>query len=350
MRIVDDAAVGPYERVVHAEDAASGLRTIVAVHSTALGPAAGGTRFHPYASAASAVIDALRLAEGMTMKAAVAGLPLGGGKAVIVGDPREAARPRLWEAYARVIDHLGGSYLAAEDVGTGVADMVELRRHTPHVIGLPQGPDWDGDPSPFTARGVAAAMRAAWAEETGADSLAGVRVVVVGVGKVGGRLARLLAAEGAEVAVSDVDAARSRDVARDVAGRILDPAAALAAPCDILAPCALGGVLTPASAAALRCRWVVGAANNQLSEDAVADLLARRHVGYVPDFVANGGGVISIAEAMAGGTAESAADAVDRIAETVTELIEAAAASGGTLLAAARRRAASRLALAAATS
>jgi glutamate dehydrogenase/leucine dehydrogenase len=185
MRIIDDAAIGPYERVVHAIDEACGLNAIVAIHSTVLGPAVGGTRFLPYPSPASAAIDVLRLAEGMTLKAAAAGLDVGGGKAVIVVDPAQLRCPALWRAYAEVVDVLGGAYHAAEDVGTTVADMAALRAHTPHVLGLAD-PDagHDGDPSPFTARGVLAAMRAAWVEETGTRSLEGVRVVVQGVGKV----------------------------------------------------------------------------------------------------------------------------------------------------------------------
>jgi len=344
VRVVDDAAVGPYERVVHAEDEASGLRAIVAIHSTALGPAVGGTRFHPYASPGSAVIDALRLAEGMTLKAAAAGLALGGGKAVIVGDPAQLRSPALWRAYAEVVDLFGGAYLTAEDVGTTVADMSALRDHTPHVLGVPAAcPGWDGDPSPFTARGVLAAMRAAWEDDTGARSLEGGRAVVLGVGKVGSALARLLAADGAQVWVSDVVPGRAEALAAQIGARALDPALAAAHPCDILAPCALGGALTPGSAGALRCRWVIGSANNQLSDDGVADLLAARGIGYVPDFVANAGGLMCVAEQMNGWDATRLGEQVDGIGETVAELIATARAEGETMLAAARRHAAGRL-------
>jgi glutamate dehydrogenase/leucine dehydrogenase len=349
MMILDDASVGPYERVVRAEDPASGLRAVVAVHSTALGPAVGGTRFHPYPDEGTAVIDALRLAEGMTLKAAAAGLALGGGKAVIVGDPERLRSPALWHAYAEVVDLFGGSYYTAEDVGTTVADMAALRGSTPHVLGLPgDGGTWDGDPSPFTARGVRAAMRAVWEHETGATSLEGARVVVQGVGKVGGALAGLLVEEGARVWVSDVAVPRAVGLGARLGAGVLDPAAALSHPCDILAPCAMGGVLSHATAPGLRCRWVVGSANNQLSCDAVAGELSGRGIGYVPDFVANAGGLICVADQLHGWDGARVDDAVEGIGDVVRELVATAEVRGDTLLAAAHRRADERLAGAAA--
>ena len=349
MNIIDDAAVGPYERVVHAVDEASGLRAIVAVHSTALGPAVGGTRFFPYANDASAVIDVLRLAEGMTLKAAAAGLHLGGGKAVIIGEPARLRSPALWRAYAQVIDALEGSYYTAEDVGTTVADMEALRARTPYVLGLAESREGrDGDPSPFTARGVLAAIRAAWQAETGDRALEGVRVVVQGVGKVGGGLARRLAAERARVWVSDLDSARAQALASAIGAQTLAPGDALAHPCDVLAPCALGGVLNRVSVPTLRCRWVVGAANNQLSDDAVAERLRAAGIGYVPDFIVNAGGLISVSEELCGWDLERTGAAVDRIEDVVRELIESARVEGETILAASRRRALNRLAPAAA--
>jgi glutamate dehydrogenase/leucine dehydrogenase len=345
MRVLDDAAVGPFERVVHAVDDDSGLRAIVAVHSTALGPAVGGTRFFPYADAASATIDALRLAEGMTLKAAAAGLSVGGGKAVIVGDPARLASPALWSAYAEVVNLLDGAYHTAEDVGTTVADMAALARDTPYVLGLPDGGcGWDGDPSPLTARGVVAAIRAAWEAETGDPTLEGVEVVVQGVGKVGAAVAARLAAERARLWLSDADPARAAAVASHTGAAVLEPEGALACPCDILAPCAMGGVLRPASVPRLRCRWIVGSANNQLSDDGVAGLLASRDIGYVPDFVANAGGLIAVSEQLNGWDVERVRDRVDRIGDVVRELIEGARAAGETPLDAAVRRARARLA------
>ncbi len=346
MRVLQDAAVGPFERVVHAVDDDSGLRAVVAVHTTAPGPAVGGTRFHPYPSGACAAIDALRLAEGMTLKAAAAGLPVGGGKAVIAGDPARLRSPALWRAYARVVDMLDGAYYTAEDVGTTVADMAALRRHTPYVLGVPDSGGWDGDPSPLTARGVVAAMRAAVEAEGGCAGLGGARVVVQGVGKVGGAVAGLLAAEGARLWVSDADPARALAIAAATGAAALEPDAALGRPCDVLAPCALGGILRPDTAPALRCRWVVGSANNQLSDDSVAERLAERGIGYVPDFIANAGGLIAVAGQLNGWDPEGVGERVDEIGDTVRELLDEAAARGETTLASARRRARARVAAA----
>jgi glutamate dehydrogenase/leucine dehydrogenase len=345
MRVLDDAAVGPFERVVHAVDDDSGLRAVVAVHSTALGPAVGGTRFFPYEDQASAAIDALRLAEGMTLKAAAAGLPVGGGKAVIAGDPARVASPALWRAYAKVLDLFGGTYHTAEDVGTTVADMAALRRHSPYVLGLPDGCEgWDGDPSPLTARGVVAAIRAAWEAETGDAALEGVEVVVQGVGKVGAGVARRLAAEGARLWVSDAEPARAAAVASATGATVVDPACALGHPCDVLSPCAMGGVLRPETVPVLRCRWIVGSANNQLCDDGVAGLIAARGIGYVPDFVANAGGLIAVTEQLNGWDAERVRDRVDAIGDVVREVLEAARADGATPLEAAMARAWARLA------
>lgn len=340
MRIVDDVAVGPFERIVLAVDEPTQLRAVVALHSTTLGPAIGGCRFWPYADEASAVIDAMRLAEGMTMKAAAAGLELGGGKAVIIGDPATAKTPWLLRAFAKVVNHLEGRYYTAEDVGTTVADMEVLLEYSPYVVGLRQGRlGGGGDPSPFTSRGVHAAMRGAWSAETGSASLEGVRVVVLGVGKVGSGLARRLRMDGATVLVSDVDHARAVALALDIGATVLDPEGAPFVECDILAPCALGGLLTRHTARRLACRWVVGAANNQLASDAVADDLAQLGIGYVPDFVANAGGLISVSDELAGWDAERVTERVDALEGVVRDLVEDCV-PGETPLVAARRRAA----------
>jgi glutamate dehydrogenase/leucine dehydrogenase len=340
LMVLDDAAVGPFERVVHAVDDASGLRVVVAVHSTAPGPAIGGTRFHPYASDACATIDALRLAEGMTLKAAAAGLPVGGGKAVIAGDPGRLRSADLWRAYAGVLDLFGGAYYTAEDVGTTVADMAALRRHSPYVLGVPDGTaGWDGDPSPLTARGVVAAIRAAWRADTGQGTLEGVRAVVQGVGKVGAAVGGLLAAEGARLWVGDAVAARATAAAAWTGAEVVAPEEVLGHPCDVLVPCAIGGILRPETVPLLRCRWVVGAANNQLSDDSVADRLAEAGIGYVPDFIANAGGLVAVAEQLNGWRADRVRDRVDRIDEVVREVIGEAWASGETTLATAMRRA-----------
>jgi len=343
VRIVDEA-VGPYERVVWAHDPASGLQTIVAVHSTALGPAVGGCRFFPYPDQATATMDALRLADGMTFKSAAAGLDLGGGKAVIIGDPATAKTPELLTAFAKVLDLLDGEYYTAEDVGTSTADMDFLRTLTPFALGVSTRHGGCGDPSPYTARGVVAAMRAGWDASSGSASLDGARVVVQGTGKVGAEVARLAAADGARLFVADVDDARAGHLAAQVGGAVVAPDAALTTECEILSPCALGGVLSERSVPYLCCRMVCGGANNQLETDEASALLVARGIDYVPDFVANAGGIIAIAEERGGFDHDRAMALADGIGGVVRDIIAEARAEGESALTIARRRAARRLA------
>jgi glutamate dehydrogenase/leucine dehydrogenase len=343
---VVDAAVGPYERVVWATDRATGLRAVIAIHSTALGPAVGGTRWLAYPDEATAVIDVLRLAEGMTLKAAAAGLDLGGGKAVIIGDPRATRTPALLEVYAQAIDALGGEYYTAEDVGTTTGDMDFLRARTPYVLGTSRERGGCGDPSPFTSAGVIAAMRAAWEVEVGEPTLAGARVLVQGIGKVGGGVARLVAAEGARVMVSDVSDDAVAAMCRQLDAEAVPPGDALVRECDVLCPCALGGILTPDTVPELRCRLVCGATNNQPSSDEVLPLLDERGIAYVPDFIANAGGLIAVADEIRGFDAERVGTRVAAIGECVHDLLEEARLEGETTLAAAHRRADRRLAAA----
>lgn len=345
MRIVD-TAVGPYERVVWAHDPASGLQSIVAVHSTVLGPAVGGCRFFPYPDQATATLDALRLAEGMTLKSAAAGLDLGGGKAVIIGDPATAKTPALLAAFARVLDLLDGQYYTAEDVGTNTADMDTLRSLTPYALGVSTDRGGSGDPSPYTSRGVFAAMRAGWEASGGSASLAGARVVVQGAGKVGADVARLAAADGAEVSVADIAADRAQQVADEVCGSAIDAPLALGTECDILSPCALGGVLNDETVPGLRCRMICGAANNQLENDEASMLLQARGIDYVPDFIANAGGIIAIAEERNGFDRARAMALADGIGDVVRTIVQHARAEGRSALAVARLRAAERLAAA----
>ncbi|HET6917637.1 MAG TPA: Glu/Leu/Phe/Val dehydrogenase dimerization domain-containing protein [Acidimicrobiales bacterium] len=317
---------GEYEEVVFCHDAPSGLRAIVAIHSTALGPALGGTRFYPYKSADDALIDVLRLAKGMTYKSALAGLDLGGGKAVIIGDPSTAKTEALLRVYARFVDSLGGRYLTAEDVGTTQADMDVIARETRCVTGVSPLLGGSGDPSEATARGVYWAMRATASHLEGGQDIAGLNVVVSGVGKVGSALSRLLLADGAKVTVADVNTAAAERLAAEGAGTV-EPAEAHRTACDIFAPCALGAVLNRRSIPELRCRAVVGAANNQLETESDAVALTERGIIYVPDFVVNAGGVINIADELIGYHQERALDAVKRIGDTTSRIL--AAAEGG---------------------
>lgn len=307
------------------------LRAIVAIHSTALGPALGGTRFWDYGSVAEALRDVLALSKAMSYKAAMAGLSFGGGKAVIIGDPAALKSKELLVDYAAFLDSFAGRYYTAEDVGMTQGDMDELGRHTRFVTGRSVEAGGSGDPSPATAYGVHRAMQATAARLWGDESLAGRTVAISGVGKVGGALARLLAAEGAKLVVSDVDPAALRRVVDGVGAVTAEPAALHRTECDIYSPCALGGAINDTTAAELRCQAVVGSANNQLSRPELADVLKERSIAYVPDYVANAGGIINIAYERDGYDAEAAHEHVGRIYGAVSSLFEEAARTGETL-------------------
>jgi leucine dehydrogenase len=293
-----------HEELLVRRGARSGLYCIVAVHSTFRGPALGGCRMWRYRDSRAAVRDALLLSRAMTYKSAVAGLPLGGGKGVIMlpdGPPSGAARTALLRDFADTVASLSGRYITAEDVGTSARDMTIIAHGTQYVSGLARARGGSGDPSPYTALGVEAAVLASVERALGTTSLRGRSAAVVGLGHVGLRVARLLAKRGAKLLVSDIDA-RKRDEARRLGARWATPEKALLAPVDVLAPCALGGVFDDESVAALQAPVVAGAANNQLADESVADLLDRRGVLWAPDFVANAGGIINISvELEAGG-------------------------------------------------
>jgi leucine dehydrogenase len=289
-----------HERIVFAHDAATGLRAIIAVHSTRLGPAAGGCRMWPYASDAEALADVLRLSRGMTYKNAVAGLDLGGGKAVIIGDPKTQKTTELMRSFGRAINDLGGRYITAEDVGIDVADMDIVRESTRHVAGLGRGAHASGDPSPVTARGVFEGLKLAVAMRLKRDTLDGVRVAVQGLGHVGRHLCALLREAGAELVVSDIDAARMREVAEACGASAAEAHEIMQVEADVFAPCALGGILNETTVPALRVAIVAGAANNQLADERVAQALHERGILYVPDYALNAGGIINVAREIAG--------------------------------------------------
>ncbi|MGP9820490.1 Glu/Leu/Phe/Val dehydrogenase dimerization domain-containing protein [Salinarimonas sp. NSM] len=291
-----------HERVLFAHDVETGLKAIIAVHSTRLGRAAGGCRMWPYASEEEALADALRLSRGMTYKNAVAGLDLGGGKSVIIADPRRDKTPSLLRAFGRAVDALGGLYTTAEDVGVGVADMEIVRETTAHVAGLSSGPHASGDPSPVTARGVFEGLRRALAVATGSDALAGRTVAVQGLGHVGRHLCALLHGAGARLVVADIDAARLADAQRSFDARVVAPEEIVAVEADVFAPCALGGVLDDSTIPRLKARIVAGAANNQLARPEHAEALHARGILYVPDFALNAGGIINVAREIEGRT------------------------------------------------
>ena len=309
-----------YEEVVFFHDPPSGLRAIVAIHSTALGPALGGTRFYPFATEEEALRDVLRLARGMTYKAAAAGLDLGGGKAVIIGDPRRDKSEELLRAYGRFIESLGGRYITAEDVGTSREDMDVLRRETRWVTGVSKRLGGSGDPSPVTAYGVFQGLRACAEEALRTLSLEGVRVVVQGAGKVGHSLTKHLVEAGAVVSVADVDVDAVARVVNEFGVDTVEPDKAHAADCDIFAPCALGAVIRDDTIPELKCKVVAGAANNQLERPEHGDALHELGILYAPDFVINAGGLMNVSEELIGYDLERAMKRVDGIYRTLREV------------------------------
>lgn len=324
-----------FEQVAYGHDAATGLRAIVALHSTVLGPGLGGTRFYPFADEEDALVDVCRLAKGMTYKHAAAGLDQGGGKAVIIGDPATRRTDELILAYARFVDGLAGRYVTAEDVGTTQADMDLIRTVTPHVTGISEAAGGSGDPSPATALGVLWAMKAVAERLWGSSSLAGRHVCISGVGKVGAALADHLHEEGARLSVADVRPDATAAVAARTGAAVVPPDQAHAVPCDVFAPCALGAVLSAATIPDLRTAAVVGSANNQLATAQDAQRIDASGVLYAPDYVANAGGVINIAHEKGGYDRTRAEERIRGIHDTVLRVLDLAAAEGITTAAAA---------------
>ena len=284
-----------HELVQLVHDRASGLTAIIALHSTHLGPGAGGTRFWHYADPQGAMRDALRLSRGMSYKNAMAGLPMGGGKAVVLLDRHGTRTPEMLAAFGDAVDALGGRYVTAEDVGASEADMVAISRRTRHVCGLPAGEgQLGGDPGPFTAMGVFLGIRAAVAHKLGSDSLTGVRVALQGCGSVGAGVARLLAKEGARLTVADVDAEKACRLAEETGGDVASADAIMTTACDVFSPNALGAILDQDSVARLDCSIVAGAANNQLARPEHGQMLVDRGILYAPDYVINAGGIINV--------------------------------------------------------
>jgi len=318
-----------HEQVLFGRDADSGLMAIIAVHDTALGPACGGCRMWPYAGEAEALRDVLRLSRGMSYKNAMAGLALGGGKSVIIGDSRRHKSDALFRAFGRLVDSLGGRYIAAEDVGITTADVAVMGQTTRHVAGLTNGHAASGDPSPFTAHGVFLGIQAAVRHRFGSDSLAGVRVAVQGLGNVGSHLCRELHAAGARLVVSDIHADAVARVVEAYGATAVAPDAIHAADVDIFAPCALGAVLNDDSLTTLKARIVAGAANNQLAHDGVGESLRELGVLYAPDYVINAGGIINVsAEVLRGYDRDAVMRQVARIPHTLADIFARADRDG----------------------
>ncbi len=300
MTVLSHEAFADHEAVTFVSDAATGLRAIVAIHDTTLGPALGGCRMYAYASEEEALRDVLRLSRGMTYKAAAANLGLGGGKAVIIGDPQELKTPALMRALGRAVERLGGTYITAEDVGTNVTDFAEVRKETCHVVGLPTELGGSGDPAPTTALGVYYGLLAAVAHRWSRCDLSELTVAVQGLGNVGWHLCQLLANDGARLIVSDVDRRRLIKAVATFSARPCEPAHIYEADADIFAPCALGAVINRHTLPRMKFSVIGGAANNQLEHDDQADILRKSGILYAPDFVINAGGIMRVASELRG--------------------------------------------------
>ena len=313
-----------HEQVIFVSEPESGLKAIIAIHNTSLGPAMGGCRMWHYADEGAAINDVLRLSRGMTYKNAVAGLPLGGGKSVILGNPKTDKTPALFEALGEALERLGGRYVTAEDVGTSPDDMAHVARKTGYVAGLGER----GDPSPFTALGCFVGAQAAVKYHLGRDSMEGLVVALQGLGHVGYDYARRLHAAGAKLIVADIDTAAVARARAEFGARVVSVEEIYAVPADIYAPCALGATLNAATLPRMRVKIVAGAANNQLATAAVGEQLRARGVLYVPDFVLNAGGIIKVCYEYLHKPESEVEAHVRQIGLTLTEIFERAAREG----------------------
>jgi leucine dehydrogenase len=303
-----------HEKVVFCHDKDTGLKAIIGIHSTVLGPALGGTRMWSYTSEAEALNDVLRLSRGMTYKAAISGLNLGGGKAVIIGDAKKDKNEALLRKFGRFIKNLNGSYITAEDVGMTAKDMEYIRMETEHVAGLPEAMGGGGDPSPVTAYGTYMGMKAAAKKAFGSDSLAGKKIAVQGVGHVGGYLVELLAKENADIYVTDIYEDRLQEIAKKYSAKVVGMEEVYDLEVDIYAPCGLGGTINSNTIDRLKCRVIAGCANNQLRDEQVhGPELIKKGIVYAPDFLINAGGLINVYSELVGYNRDSAYAQTERI-------------------------------------
>ncbi|WP_269633745.1 Leu/Phe/Val dehydrogenase [Pelomonas sp. BJYL3] len=320
-----------HERVLFATDEQTGLKTILAVHSTARGPAFGGCRFWTYDNELAALNDALRLSQGMSLKNALANLPFGGGKAVIIKPAGDFDRPALFAAFGRAVASLNGAYITAEDVGTTTADMRVVQQHTQFVSGIPREGAFGGDPSPKTAWGVFVSIDEGVKRVLGRSSLEGVTVALQGLGAVGWHLAEFLHKAGAQLVVADVNADKVARAQAELKARAVSVNEILSVQADVLAPCALGAVLNAQSIPAIQAKLIAGAANNQLATVADGDALQARGITYLPDYLVNAGGIVSVAREFRNEGEESKVMAeVSEIRGRVAELLERIKVSGNT--------------------
>ncbi len=326
MNVLDQIAEYDHEQVVYCSDKHSHLRAIIAIHNTTLGPSLGGTRMWMYPSDREALVDALRLSRGMTYKAAVAGLNLGGGKAVIIGDPNKDKTEGLFRTYGRFVEGLGGRYITAEDVGTSVHDMEWVRIETRHVTGIDRALGGGGDPSPVTGFGVYHGMKACLKRETGSDSLRGKTIAVQGAGHVASYFCEYASKEGAKLIVTDIYEEKGKALAARVGGKFVAPAKIYDADADVFCPCALGAILNDDTIPRLKAGIVAGGANNQLAdEERHGKMLVKRKILYAPDYAINAGGLISAANELDGYPPERAMKQAEGIYDTIERIFTMAA-------------------------
>ncbi len=330
LNLSDETPPAGYERLLFVEDKTSGLRAYICIHSTACGPAAGGCRMWNYASQSEARADVLRLAEGMTSKNAVAGLGLGGGKSVIIGNAASEKSEALFHAFGKAVNSLQGQYYTAEDVGISPDDMAMIAQMTPFAVGLDHGDHGSGDPSPFTAEGVFQCLKVGAAEVFSSGDLTGRKVLVQGLGHVGMSLAEKLHQASAELIVSDINADAIAQAQARFGASVCAPEAVFETEMDIFAPCALGGVLTHETAGRLTARLVCGAANNQLATPDVAETLRARNIHYLPDYVVNAGGIISVAGEIHQAGPEYRQARLAGVAERIQQILIASRETGKT--------------------
>lgn len=322
MKIFDYLQKYKFEQLVLCHDKTSGLKAIIAIHDTTLGPALGGTRFwNDYENEEAAILDALRLARGMTYKAAAAGLNLGGGKAVIWGDPKKDKSEELWRAFGRFVQSLNGRYITAEDVGTTVQDMDIVNLETDYVTGVSQAKGSSGNPSPKTAFGVYRGMQACAQEVWGSDELKDKTVAVQGVGSVGYYLCDYLHKAGAKLIVCDINQAAIDTAVNEFGAQTVEPDAIYAVDCDIFVPCAMGAVINDETIGKLKCKIIAGSANNVLADDRHGELLAEKGILYAPDYVINAGGLMNVADEMLGYNEERAMEKISTIYDNVARVI-----------------------------
>jgi leucine dehydrogenase len=327
MNVFEQMELREHEQVVHCYDGTAKLRAIIAIHNTTLGPALGGTRMWSFASEEDALRDVLRLSRGMTYKAAVAGLNLGGGKAVIIGDAKKDKTEQLFRSFGRYVDSLGGRYITAEDVGTSVRDMEWVRMETQHVTGISRALGGSGDPSPVTAFGVFHGIRSSVKHLSGKDDLSGQRVAIQGAGQVAYHLAKHLVKSGAKVTVCDIDADRVKLCVSELGVTGVSPEEIYDVDCDVFAPCALGATVNARTLPRLKCKIIAGAANNQLEDDKIAaPIIQDRGILYAPDYVINAGGLINVANELDGYNADRALQQAENIFHILGRVYNAAAA------------------------